>query len=255
MKVLRNERQEQIARFISQRQRATVAELSSFFGVSEPTIRRDLDRLDETGRILRAHGGAMAKEPAMPEPPIVQRIVEWPEEKRRIGAAAAQLINDGETVFLGSGTTTLEVARHLRGKKNLAVITNALTIANVLAGVETLTVIITGGILRHSEASMIGYIVEQTLKELRADKVIMSMRAISVEHGLTNEHLSETMIDRAIIRFAPEVILVADHTKFGKASTVRVAPVTAVHRIVTDSQAPAEIVQDLRRLGIDVIEV
>src|SRR5947209_6877490 len=210
------ERQQQIEHLIKERRHVRVIELSKHFGVSEPTIRRDLQKLEQMGRVRRAHGGAIAAQQATPELPIVQRIVECAEEKRRIGQAAAQLVQDGETIFLGSGTTTLEVARHLEGKKNLTVITNALNIANQLADNANITLIITGGVLRHSEFSMIGHIVEQSLKDLRADKAIMSMRAISIEEGLTNDNLLETITDRVIIRFARELILVADHTKFGR---------------------------------------
>jgi DeoR/GlpR family transcriptional regulator of sugar metabolism len=209
--------------------------------------------LDEQGVIQRAHGGAVVVERAAPEPPIIQRIVENEEEKKKIGRAAAQLVRDGETVFLGSGTTTLEVARNLVDKSNLTVITNALNIANLFAGNPNITVIVVGGLLRHSELSMIGHITEQVLKELRADKVIMGMRAISIEEGLTNDYLPETMTDRAIIQFAPEVILVADHSKFDKVSTALVAPITSVNKMVTDVDTPTQIVADLRAMGIDVI--
>lgn len=251
--MLSAERQREILRLIRERRRATVAELSERFGVSPATVRRDLDVLEGEGVIRRSHGGAVVAERAAPEPPIIQRMMENEEEKRRIGQAAAKLIQDGETIFLGSGTTTFEVARHLVGKKNLTVITNALNIVNLLAEQPDITVVVTGGLLRHSELSMIGHITEQTLKELRANKVIMGMRAISVQEGLTSDYLPETMTDRAIIQSASEVILVADHSKFGKVSTVLVAPVTAVHRIVTDSAAPADIVAELRKLGIEVI--
>jgi len=227
--------------------------LSEFFGVSESTIRRDLEELSEQGLIQRAHGGAVVVERAVPEPPIIHRMAENEEEKRRIGQAAAKLVQDGETVFLGSGTTTLEVARNLVERNNLTVITNALNIANFFAGKPNVTVIVVGGLLRHSELSMVGHITEQVLKELHADKVIMGMRAISVPDGLTNDYLPETMTDRAIINFASEVILVADHTKFGKVSTALVAPVTSVDKIVTDTTVPVKIVEKLRKLGVEVI--
>ena len=145
------------------------------------------------------------------------------------------------------------MARHLKGKKGLTVITNALNIANELAEEQDITLIVVGGLLRHSELSMIGHIAEQTLQELNADKVIMGMRALSLSEGLSNDYLPETMTDRAIISFAPEVILVIDYSKFDKVSTALVAPVTYVSKIVTDDQAPPEIVAELRDLGIEVI--
>jgi DeoR/GlpR family transcriptional regulator of sugar metabolism len=252
---LTTERHQQIEKFVQKHKRATVAELSNFLKVSEPTIRRDLEKLDEAGKIRREHGGAVALEQATPEPPIMQRMAVSSDEKHRIGLAAAELVHDGETVFIGSGTTTLEVARQLGSRKNLTVITNALSIANELSKYENVTVIITGGVLRHSEASVIGHLVEQTLRELRADKVIMSMRAISVQEGLTNDNLMETMTDRFIVQLAREVILVADHTKFDKVSTVVVAPITAVHKVVTDKDTPLQTVEQLQALGITVIQV
>ena len=251
--LLNTERQQQIAQFIRQHKRATVVELSERFDVSEATIRRDLEKLDSEGEIQRAHGGAVAVERAAPEPPVVHRMVENEEEKRRIGRAAAQLVQDGDVIFLGSGTTTLEVARNLDDKKNLTVITNALNVVNQLAGKQNITVIVTGGLFRHSELSLIGHIAEQALKELRADKVIMGMRAISIEEGLTNDYLPETMTDRTIIQFTPEVILVADHSKFGKVSTALVAPVTSVHKIVTDAGTSPQVIADFRAKGIEVI--
>lgn len=252
-KLLREERKREISRFINENKKATVTELSRLFRVSESTIRRDLGELDEQGVIQRAHGGAVIVEHAAPEPPIIQRMVESAEEKRRVGRPAAELVRDGETVFVGSGTTTLEVARNLVDRENLTVITNALNIASVFAGKSNVSVIVVGGLLRHSELSMLGHIAEQTLEELNAARVIMGMRAISIEHGLTSDYLPEAMTDRAIIRSAPEVILVADHSKFGKVSTALVAPITAVHRIVTDSATPADILAELRELGIEVI--
>jgi DeoR/GlpR family transcriptional regulator of sugar metabolism len=246
-------RRQQIAQLVRTQRRATVQELSAQFGVSEATIRRDLEQLDMQGVLQRAHGGAIALEAALPEPPIGRRMVENQEEKRRIGIAAARLINDGETIILGSGTTTLEVARNLGDKRDLKVITNALNIANVLATYEQITVIVTGGLLRHTELSMIGHFTEQALRELRADKAVMSIRALSPAAGLTNEYGLETMIDRTIIGMSPQVIVLADHTKWGKTATALIAPATAAHTIVTTDAAPAEMVAELRAAGVQVV--
>ncbi len=103
-------------------------------------------------------------------------------------------------MFLGSGTTVLEVARNLRDRKNLTVITNSLPVLNMLAGIKEITVISLGGMLRESELSFIGHITEQALAEVRADKVIMGTRGVSLEHGLTNDYLQETLTDRAILK-------------------------------------------------------
>jgi DeoR/GlpR family transcriptional regulator of sugar metabolism len=253
--LMKEERRQQIMQFIKEEGKATVPELSELFGVSESTIRRDLEELDMQGVIQRAYGGAISVERAPPEPPVINRMAENEEEKRRIGQAAAGLIQDGDTVFFGSGTTTLEVARNLGNKKDLTVITNALTIANLLAEQTDITLVIVGGLLRHSELSLIGHIAVQTLKELHVDKVIMGARAIDAQCGLTNDYLPETLTEIAITGLASEVIVVADHSKFGKVSTALVAPVLSVSRIITDTGVPAEIIDEFKRLGVEVVIV
>ncbi|NOZ29167.1 MAG: DeoR/GlpR transcriptional regulator [Chloroflexi bacterium] len=252
MAQLTEERQREIVEFVRVRQRATVAELSRRFDVSEATIRRDLEKLHSLGLIQRVHGGAMSVPQAAPEPPVLQRLHEQHGEKQRIGRAAAALVRDGETIFLGSGTTTLEVARALHGRRGLTVITNALSIANELAEDPDIELIILGGTFRRSELSMIGHLTEQALKELRADKVIMGIRAIHPEHGLTNDYVPETMTDRAIIRSGQELIIVADHTKFGRVSTAFVAPITAATCIITDGDVDPEMVAQIEALGVRV---
>jgi DeoR/GlpR family transcriptional regulator of sugar metabolism len=193
------ERQNQIVLFLQRSQRISISEVCVNFSVSEATARRDLEALASEGRIQRVHGGAIALTQAPSESPILQRQDEQTNEKIRIGQAAAALVQEGETVFLGSGTTVLEAARSLRGRRNLTVLTNSLPVVNALAGAEGITLICLGGMLRDSELSFIGHITEQALAEVRADKVFIGTRAISMEHGLTHEYLPETMTDRAIL--------------------------------------------------------
>lgn len=232
-----------------------VSELSQRLDVSQATVRRDLDRLQDQGRLQRTHGGAVLVEPAAPEPPVLQRTGENAEEKRRIGKATAALIHEGDTVFIGSGTTTLEVARCLAGREGITVITNALTVINALAQEEGITLLSTGGLLRPSELSFIGHIAELTLQELRPQKVIMGIRAINLTDGLTNDYVPEVTTDRIIIQSAPEVILVADHSKFDRISTAFVASVTTIDKIVTDSGTSPETLHELKQKGIEVTVV
>jgi len=174
-------------------------------------------------------------------------------EKIRIGRATAELIADNETVFLGSGTTVLEAAKNLRDRKNLTVITNSLPVLNTLAGLKEVTVISLGGMLRDSELSFIGHITEQALAEVRVDKVVMGTRGISLEHGLTNDYLQETLTDRAILRIGREVIIVADHTKVNRVATALLAPLDSMQMFVTDSKADKKFIQALKKQGINVI--
>ncbi len=247
------ERQRQILSLLIQQGRLSVAEIVSQFSISEATARRDLESLASQGKAQRVHGGVIATEQAPPESPILEREKEQSEEKILIGRAAASLVGKDETVFLGSGTTVLEVARNLRNHKNLTVITNSLPVLNILAGRKEITVISLGGMLRDSELSFIGHITEQSLVEVHADKVFMGTRGVSLEHGLTNDYLQETLTDRAIIKSGREVIIVADHTKVNRVSTVLLAPLTSMHTFVTDSGADKKFVQALRKQGIEVI--
>ena len=246
------DRQIQLLQLVAQRQRISVADIVAQFAVSEATARRDLETLANQGKVQRVHGGALAIQSTPPELPLLERGNEQEAEKRRIGQAAAALVQPNETVFLGSGTTVLEVARALHDTKGLTVITNSLPVLNILAGCEC-TVICLGGMLRPSELSFIGHITEQALAEVRADKVFIGTRGISSEHGLTHEYLPEILTDRAIIHAGREVIVVADHTKFGRAATVLLAAIERVQTIVTDTATQPEFLQDIQAHGIQII--
>ncbi len=247
------ERQEQIVQMIARQKRVTVNDLCDVFSISKATARRDLEILANQGRIQRVHGGAILVNKAPPELPILDRQSDQATEKERIGFATAALIGEHETVFLGSGTTVLEVARHLVDRR-LTVITNSLPVINLFATSNSpVQVIALGGELRKSELSFIGHITEQNLSGVYVDKVIMGVRAINLEQGLTNDYFPETNTDRAIIKMGKEVILVADHTKFGRVSTVLLAPLTSVNTIVSDDLLPNEFGDEIRAMGIRLI--
>jgi DeoR family transcriptional regulator of aga operon len=250
---LKEERQQQILETLRDHRQVTVIDLSRRFDVSEVTIRRDLRELAGQGALRRAHGGAVAAVPAPPESPVVKRMIQAEHCKTCIGRAAAALVSDGDSVFIGSGSTTAHVARLLVGRKGLTVVTNALTVAAELAAAEDVTVVVTGGMLRASELSLVGHITEQALREVRVDKVILGMRAISLEEGMTNDFLPEVMTDRTIIEMAPDLIVVADHTKFGKVASAYIAPVERITMLVTDPEVDAKFVAHLEELGIRVI--
>ncbi|MBX2997056.1 MAG: DeoR/GlpR transcriptional regulator [Caldilineaceae bacterium] len=245
------ERQDALRRRIQQQSRITVAEICAEFAVSEATARRDLDALTEQGDVRRVHGGALALRSAPPEPPVLQRTVEQADLKKRIGQVAAAEIVDGETIFLGSGTTVYEVARHLAGRE-VTVITNSLLVINELSQAPKISLISLGGAFRRSELSFIGHITEQSLAELRADRVIIGIRAVDPEEGLTNDYLAETRTDRAILRIGRQVILVADHTKIGRVSTAFVAPVAAIHTLVTTREIDSRLVAPFESKGVQV---
>lgn len=245
------DRQLHLLDLIEQRQRLTVAEIVEVFAVSEATARRDLEALASQGKIQRVHGGAIALTESPPELPILERKNEQADEKTRIGRKAAELVRRGETIFLGSGTTVLEIARALRERTGLTILTNSLPVLNALSNTDN-TIICLGGMLRPSELSFIGHLTEQALAEVRADKVFMGIRALTLE-GLTNEYLPETLTDRAILNAGREIIIVADHTKFGRTATVLLAPLEKIHTLVTDQETDQEFVRALSEKNINII--
>lgn len=246
-------RHTQIRNLVEETGHLTVLELNTILNVSEATIRRDLEEMATEGVIRRTYGGAMRVERATREPPILQRKREQSDAKRAIGTLAVAMVREGQTIFLGSGTTTLEIARQLRTIPKLTVITNALTIANELVTVEAIDLIVLGGTVRPSEMSMVGHVTEQAIREFRADHVFVGMRAIDAHHGFTSDYSSEAMTDRAILGIAPNRVVVADHTKFARISNAFVAPVTAVNTIITDHDTPDDIIAELRELGLNVL--
>jgi DeoR/GlpR family transcriptional regulator of sugar metabolism len=247
------ERQRQILSLLGRQGRLSVTEIVDQFSISEATARRDLETLSSQGKVQRVHGGVMALEKAPPELPILERKTEQAQEKERIGRTAAGLVLNGESVFLGSGTTVLEVARSLRNHRQLTVVTNSLPVLNMLAGQREITVISLGGMLRESELSFIGHIAEQALAELRVDRVFMGTRGLSLEHGLTNDYLQETLTDRAILKIGREVIIVADYSKINRVSTALLAPLDAMKTLVTDANTDKKFLLALRKKRVQVM--
>jgi DeoR family transcriptional regulator, aga operon transcriptional repressor len=249
------ERQEQIQLFIRSRQRATVAEIADTFAISQATVRRDLDLLAEAGEVERFHGGARAVDKAPPEQPAILRQGVETGTKAAIGQLAASVVSDGETLFIGSGTTALAAAQALRRRNGLTVFTNSVLVINALGDHPGITLISLGGILRRTELSLIGHLTEDALKEIHVDRVLMGIHAVDLQRGLTSDYLPETMTDRAILKAGREVMILADHTKCGRVSTAFVAPVTAMQTFVTDHLAPPPFVQALEEQGIRVLQV
>lgn len=249
------DRQDQILHLIERRQRVSIDMICAEFDVSPATARRDLDALVERGMVRRVHGGAVALRRPPPELPAQMRASEQAEAKQRIGRAAAAQIAPGETIFISSGSTAVEVAHYIREIPGLTVITNSLLVLNELADAEQLTLVGLGGMFRRGEMSFIGHVAEQTLAEVRADKIFLGVRAIDVEFGITNDFLPETMIDRAILRIGRERIIVADHTKCGRVGPAFVAELSSVSLLITDTATPQSFQEELTQRGVRVLAV
>lgn len=249
------ERLNKVAEYVTEKKQVSIDELVLHFEVSGATIRRDLDQLSEQNRVRRIHGGAQIYRNAPPEPPVLQRSNEQPDEKSRIGKQVASMIRNGETIFLGSGSTALEVAKNLGDHDHLTVVSNSLLIINELVRYSSFDLVALGGMIRKSELSFIGHLTEQALSQIRTDKVIMGTHAIDVKFGLTNDYLEETLTDRAILKNGKQVIIVADHTKCGRVSKAYLAPVEGIDFLVTGIETPLDFVNSLKEKGVETIRV
>src|SRR5271157_1488058 len=250
--MLSEERQRAILELLRRDGRVLVVDLAKQFHTSQVTIRKDLDILHVKGQIHRTHGGALpAGEGALEDPTLREKEKLHRKEKLQIAAAAAHMVTEGQVVILDSGTTTTGIARALRNFQNLTIITNAVNIAAELSG-SAVEVILTGGNLRKNSFSLVGPIAEETLHRLHADILFLGVDGCDVQYGLSTPNLLEAKVNRAMIEIAQRVIAVCDSSKFGRRSLSLIAPASAVHQIITDSQIPPSDLRGLKKAGIEV---
>lgn len=250
-------RRSSIADFVRTQGVARVGELAERFDVSEVTIRNDLDALEKEGRLIRDHGGAIASTATTITSldSMDQRSTLQLDEKRRIGQAAAARISPGDTIILDAGTTVIEVARALGDTAPLTVVTNALNVALELGRSSTAKVILLGGTLSREASSTIGQQTEQQLGDFVVQKLFVGTQAMDLEHGLTDTTLEIAQVKRAMIRAAREVILLTDSTKWAHAGFIKVAPLSDIDVIITDTNLSAEARTAIERLGIELVLV
>ena len=227
----------------------SVAELAERLSVGAATVRRDLQTLAASGRVVRTYGGATTLGSGSMRRSIAPEIA-W---KRRIGAAAADLVRDGQTIVISSGSTALEFARQLVDRERLTVVTNALDVAGLLQDRDGIELIVLGGHVRRGMHSLLGHLTELAADQLRGDMLFMSVKGVSVEDGLMNDHMPEILTDRALRRMARDVILMADATKFDRLGPGFVFGIDEVSTIVTDSRVRPETLDALREKGINVV--
>ena len=253
MAMVTAERQQQILKLIEQKNSVSVSELAKLLDVSDMTIRRDLRILSSRGLLERVHGGALSRRGRSYEPPFPSRVAEQVRQKELIGLSAAALVQEGDSVALDVGTTTLEIAKVLAKTPNLTVVTASLPIANILSLSPNLRLILTGGIVRNQELSLIGHIAERTYAEFRVDKAFVGVGGLHPEAGLSDYNLEDTLVKKVMIANADQVIVVADSSKLGETCFATIGPLSMVDTLVTDAAAPPEIVERLRSGGIEVI--
>ena len=250
--LMAEERRQRILAVLRAEGRVLVGNLSELFSVSQITIRKDLDVLQERGLVQRSHGGALpAYSDALLDPTVQEKQKLHTAEKERIAAAAVKLVREGSCVMLDSGTTTAAIALELRKLSSLTIITNAIDIAADLANTN-FEVILTGGTLRKNSFSMVGPIAEDFLKEVHADILFLGVDGFDLEIGLTTPNLLEARVNRAMASSSHQVVAVCDSTKFSRRSMSRIMPVTEVHHVITDTGLPESIAEALRSQNIKV---
>ncbi len=235
----------------------SVDELSESIGVSPSTVRRDLQDLELQGLLRRTHGGAMIVENLFYEPfrhvssfHLQEQLMH--EEKRRIGLVAAELISDGETISICAGTTTTQVARSIRHRKQIKIFTNSVNIAMELSNRSDLEVVLSGGALSGDWFALVGPKAIQHAGEHFVDKVFVGVDGFDADRGITDDDPAEAAIHAAMLAQARQRIVVADHTKLGKIESSLIWPAKGLHVLVTDSRASAKTLAPFRANGVEV---
>ena len=251
--LLSQERRQLILEALESQQAVQVSQLAERFGVSEVTVRRDLNELMRLHNVERVYGGAVLTPREMDQPSIGSREVMNQGQKQRIGRAAAEFVQDGDTIIIGGGTTTAELARNLTERRDLMVITPALNIATILAQSRHITLLVTGGILVGPEVTLAGYYGEQTLRGLHADKLFLGACVFDPKIGLTSAHPSELGVNRAMIEAADQRFLLVDHSKLRRVSTCLIGETDELDYVITDDSVPDEVISQLEEMDIHVV--
>lgn len=246
------ERQRAIMSRVQQQGKITVEEMTVIFGVSPPTIRADLSRLEESGLLRRTHGGAIAVGNTLYEPPYAERAVLRQNEKRAIADAAAGMVQEGETVLLDAGTTCHEIALRLKEFRRLTIVTNSLASAQALAENEGLEVMLVGGIVQPNRRAALGALAVRFLEPIQCDRAFVAVSGVDTAAGLTVVDFDAAEVKRKMLEKGKQAIIVADSSKIGQVAFACVAPLSAVHLLLTDSGITPEDRTALESAGLSV---
>lgn len=245
------ERHKRIEQHLGKVEFASLEELATHVGTSISTVRRDLSLLEAGGNIRRTHGGARLVNPRTDEFLFTRRDTLQFPEKEAIGRACAELVKPGQSVIIDAGTTAFHAARHLENK-TLQIITDSLPVANLFASAPNIEIIVSGGVIYPRLGVLVGPLAVETFGKTHADVAIMSGGGITLD-GVTNSHALLIDIQRAMIKAASRVVFCLDHTKFGRRSVAHLCDLSVIDVIVTDAAAPADLVSELRRRGVEVV--
>jgi DeoR/GlpR family transcriptional regulator of sugar metabolism len=246
------QRRERILAYLSAQERTSVNELSRALDVSEVTVRKDLDQLEMQGLLTRVRGGAVVSGRGRLERYFAAREQEHIEEKRRIAQAAAALVRSGQQIFLDGSTTALQVARLIKEREDLVVVTNGLYTALELNFSTGITTIVAGGTMRHRSSSLVGSFSHNSLRRLRFDVGFFGARGLTARDGLMESDIEEAQLKQQMVSASEMVVGVVDSSKFGATAFSAFALPQETDRIITDEGAPADVVEELHAFGIRV---
>jgi DeoR family transcriptional regulator, aga operon transcriptional repressor len=248
-------RRERIVSLLREQGSVQIPALAERFRVSTQTLRKDLNFLDDKGICTRSSGGAILRRGALSpnEEAIEVKRALFADEKMRIGRMAAGLIKDDESVLLDSGTTTLQVARHIGPAARLVVVTNDVGIMNELVTRESVHLVFLGGTLRRKNLSFYGTQTERTLQDLHVDKLFLAADGFDIEMGITTHFEPEALLNRMMCQAASEIIVVADSSKFGRICLHKILEPLGIAKLVTDAGIPDSAREALSRIGVEVI--
>lgn len=249
------DRRDRMIQILNEEGSVKVDELSEIFDVSTVTIRNDLDFLEKKGIVYRTYGGALLRNNVYNDPSLEEKQKLHAEEKQEIGKKAAEMISDGDSIVLDSGTTTREIAMNIKEKENLTVMTNAINIALELAALTNITVMLTGGVLREKSYSLVGPEAENTMRNYYFDKLFLGVDGLDLTYGLTTANPQEAQLNRLMVERSNQVIAVTDSSKFGRHSFSFICDLDPISTIITDVNIPAEYETQLTRQDITVIKV
>ncbi|MEK4236315.1 DeoR/GlpR family DNA-binding transcription regulator [Paenibacillus sp. FSL H7-0714] len=248
------DRYERIVELVNERGSIRVSELSTLCQVTEETIRRDLDRLEKAGRLLRSHGGAVSLRDRQPETPYAEREIMNAAEKQQIAREAVMMIKPGDRILLDASTTAWYMASHLPDMP-LTVLTNSIRVAAELSGKERIDVISTGGQLSRRSMSFVGHLAERSLELYHVDKMFFSCKGFHLERGASETNELQAMVKRKMISIAEQVILLCDSSKFGIQAFTHVATTSELDVVITDYSPATEQLKQLQELNIAITTV
>jgi DeoR family fructose operon transcriptional repressor len=247
------ERYKQIAELIKLKKRVLVSELGELFKVSEVTIRKDLNQLEEMGLCRRFHSGAVAADIGVFDIPVKHKVTQNRNLKEKIARTAAQMIKENTTTILDAGSSVHMIAGLLHGRKNIRIVTNSLMVGTELADERGIDLILSGGSVRSESQALVGSIALETFGKIHVDLALIGAMGVSEQRGFTSATLAEAQGKQAMIAAARETVIVADSSKLDKNSFMTFAALKDVKMLITDAEADPRIIKKLNKTGLEIL--